>query len=154
MTNQLSFIIQQLNDAYNGDPWFGRSVNALLGDVEETAAFRQPAGQHSILQLVWHMVNWREFVINSLRPQKPTGFYDENDWQELNHQDKKLWSKGLQRLDETQQELIVLLKQRDDTILIDTVPGRKYNFQYLLFGLVQHDIYHAGQIAYISKLLH
>jgi hypothetical protein len=32
------------------------------------------------------------------------------------------------------------------------VDERKYNFRKLLHGLIQHDIYHLGQIAYIKKI--
>ena len=153
MNTAIASISHQLEDAYNGDPWFGRSVKALLSDVNEQAAFIQPAGQHSILQLVYHMINWRSFTINSLKPTKPVSVYDDNDWQHFDHNDKALWPEGLQQLEATQQELVTLLQHKDDSILTSIVPGRKYDFRCLLNGLVQHDIYHAGQIAYVNKLL-
>lgn len=153
MKTEVSFILSQLEALYSGDPWFGRSVKALLHEVDEATAFAQLNAQHSILQLVWHMVNWRAFTVNSLKPEKPVSFYDENDWRKLDHTDKSLWPEGLIRLDETQDELIDLLQEIDDSALAIEVPGRKYDFRYLLHGLIQHDIYHAGQIAYVTKAL-
>jgi uncharacterized damage-inducible protein DinB len=35
------------------------------------------------------------------------------------------------------------------------VPGKKgahYNFYYMLQGVVQHELYHAGQIALLKKM--
>ena len=153
MNTEITFIVHQLEEVFNGDPWFGRSVKSLLSDVNEQTAFVQPEGQHSILQLVYHMINWRAFTINSLKPTKPVSYYDDNDWQQLDHIDKTLWPAGLKQLEDTQQELSALLQQCDDSILSNTVPGRKYDFTYLLYGLIQHDVYHAGQMAYINKLL-
>ena len=33
------------------------------------------------------------------------------------------------------------------------VPGREYSFAFLLHGIVQHNLYHAGQIAILKKAL-
>lgn len=153
MNTETAFIIRQLEEAYNGDPWFGRSVKALLSGVDEQSAFVQANGQHSVLQLVWHTVNWREFTVNSLKPEKPVAYFEENDWQDLDHNDKSLWPEGLRKLDETQGDLIDHLRRTGDAILTNTVPGRTYDFKYLLHALIQHDVYHAGQIAYITKML-
>ena len=84
---------------------------------------------------------------------KTTSYFEENDWRDLDHDDKSLWKKGLQCLDETQSELIKVLEQQQDNIINETVPGRTYNFKKLLYGIIQHDIYHVGQIAYLTKLL-
>jgi hypothetical protein len=35
--------------------------------------------------------------------------------------------------------------------LTDTVPGRSYDFHQLFHGIVDHCIYHAGQIALLKK---
>jgi hypothetical protein len=38
-----------------------------------------------------------------------------------------------------------------DARLRETVPGRKYDFYFLFHGIVQHIIYHSGQIAVLRK---
>jgi hypothetical protein len=35
--------------------------------------------------------------------------------------------------------------------LRDRVPGKKYNFYFMLHGMAQHELYHAGQIAILNK---
>jgi hypothetical protein len=59
MNKEVQYIIAQLKDSYEGDPWFGRNIQKLLYEVTEDIAFDKPNGQHSITELVWHMVNWR-----------------------------------------------------------------------------------------------
>ncbi len=37
--------------------------------------------------------------------------------------------------------------------LHDIIPGLNYTNYFLICGLIQHDIYHAGQIALLKKAL-
>ncbi len=151
MRTETDIIISQLKDAYEGDPWFGRNAKELLSEVDEQTAFTKPNSQHSILELVWHIVTWREFTIDRMQPEKTVDYFEELDWRELDHNNKTLWPQGLQRLQETQDRLVSLLKQSDDSILEQPVKEKTYTFRKLLHGLVQHDIYHLGQIAFINK---
>jgi uncharacterized damage-inducible protein DinB len=150
----VNFLIAQLKDVYSGQPWFGRSVKALLSEVTEDIVFEKPSGQHSIVDLVWHMITWREFVIDRLQhsPQMQLEYFEKNDWRELDPSDATLWKQALERLEETQTEIISLLETKDDSILEMKVPDRDFDFRYMLNGFIQHDIYHLGQIAYIGKL--
>ena len=152
---EIGYIISQLKDAYQGDPWFGRAAIKLLGEVNEKTAYQKPAGQHSILELLWHMITWREFTIDRLQhsPQMQLTYFEEMDWRELDHNDMTLWKQGLERLQETQNQLVALLQKRNDEILDQQVSERSYDFRKLLYGFIQHDIYHIGQIAYIQKLM-
>ena len=155
MNKELGHIIAQLKEAYEGDPWFGKAAMTLLGEVDEKTAYEKPGGQHSTLDLLWHMITWREFTIDRLQhsPQMQLAYFEEMDWRELDHNDMTLWNQGLERLQETQDQLLNLLATRTDEILEQNVRERRYTFRKLLYGIIQHDIYHLGQIAYIQKLL-
>lgn len=154
MYNELQFIIAQLKEAYEGDPWFGRSADKLLSEVPADMAFEKPNGQHSLAELVWHMINWKEFAISRMEAGgKELSYFEENDWRELDHNDQTLWQKGVDRLHETQRQLIALLAKQEESILDKNVAGREYTYRKLAHGILQHDIYHLGQIAYLVKLL-
>jgi uncharacterized damage-inducible protein DinB len=108
-----------------------------------------------MLELLWHMVLWREFTISRMVPdERDERYFETNDWRVLDPADTGLWTKGLQELDRTQETLVSVLRRQSDDLLGQVVPGRAYTFDHLLNGMVQHDIYHAGQIIYIQKLLH
>ena len=38
-----------------------------------------------------------------------------------------------------------------DSRLKDIVPGRQYDFYFLFHGIVQHSLYHGGQIAMLKR---
>lgn len=154
MNTEINLLIAQLKDSWEGEPWFGRNAKALLAEVDDAIAFTQLNGQHSILALVWHMANWREFAISHLAPtDKSLSYFEENDWRSLDHTNKALWPEGLQKLQQSQEELLRLLSQKEDALLEQNVSDRTYNYRKLISGIIQHDIYHLGQIAFITKAL-
>jgi uncharacterized damage-inducible protein DinB len=101
------------------------------------------------------MITWKEFTLTRLQNdnQKSLRYFEENDWRELDHSNKTLWQQGLQQFKKLHNELIETIQRQKDELLPQQVGGRKYDFRKLLYGIVQHDIYHLGQIAYIKKML-
>lgn len=155
MNREILLIAEQIKDAYEGEPWFGRSIKELLNEVDESMAFEKPNGQHSIVELLWHMITWKEFAISRFREdkEKTLQYFEQNDWRELDHSDKLLWKEGMGKFKQLHSELIEVIHQQKDDILSQRVNERKYDFRKLLYGILEHDIYHLGQIAYIKKLL-
>ena len=154
MNNELKIYAAQLNENFAGEPWFGRNIQAILKEINEDIASQKPNGQHSMLELLYHMINWRLFTINRLEKSSATvKSFEENDWQVLDHQDKSLWQKGIEQLNDTQQRLLNLINTMKDEDLQSPVHERDYENRTLINGIIQHDIYHLGQIAYIKKML-
>ena len=155
MRQEIDRYIRQLKETWEGDPWFGQNGNLLLGEVDETIAFTKLNGQHSILELVWHMYNWKAFAVNRLQVSATEDLhhFERQDWRELDHSKPSLWQEGLHKLQEAQAALLSVLQQLDDATLDVTVRERDYNYRKLVTGIIQHDIYHLGQIAFITKQL-
>jgi uncharacterized damage-inducible protein DinB len=100
------------------------------------------------------MITWREFTLSRFRKdQIPVEYFEKNDWRELDHSDKALWHQGLERFAKLHNELVEAIQQQKDEILSQRVDDRKYDVRKLLYGIIQHDIYHLGQIAYVKKML-
>ena len=151
----MTALINNLQTAFEGEPWFGRSVRDILSEIDAETAMKKPAGNgHSILELVWHMVTWRQFTISRLKNSgEDLHEFEANDWRVLDHSNPALWNEGLELLFATQKELIQLLSSFDEKRLTEKVEGRQYNYEFLLQGIIQHDIYHLGQVAYVRKFL-
>jgi uncharacterized damage-inducible protein DinB len=156
MNKETQYIIKSFESILSGQPWFGRAVYEILGEVDEAKAGTRPNGtEHSMLDLIWHMNTWAEFVLGSLenRTVDKMKEIDANDWRTI---DPKIhtWQKGVEQLKATHSKIIELLGQKvDDNFLSEIVPTRKFNYRFMLNGLVQHNIYHLGQVAYIKKML-
>ena len=156
MNKETQYIIKSFESTLSGQPWFGRAVYEILEEVDESKANTKPNGsEHSMIELIWHMNTWAEFVLGSLenRSADEMKAIEANDWREIDPK-KHTWKKGIEQLKETHSKIIELLKQKpDDNFLSDIVPTRKFNFRFMLNGLVQHNIYHLGQVAYVKKML-
>lgn len=148
-------IIDLLNDIYESEQaWHGPSVVEALRDVHpRMAESRLTSNTHSIGEIVYHMTNWRIFVVKKL--QGDTEFdikTKDRDWKTFPVIDDFEWEALQMELSLTQEELISQLEQlENDEILEDIVAGKDYSFYTLLHGIIQHDIYHAGQISLIKK---
>jgi uncharacterized damage-inducible protein DinB len=155
MNREILLIAEQLKNAYQGEPWFGRSIKEILSEIDIAIVFEKPKGQHSILELLWHVITWKEFTLSRLRNDngKSVQYFEKNDWRQLGHSDKTLWQQGLQEFSKLHNELIEVIQQQKDEILSQRVSDKNYDFRKLLYGVKEHDIYHLGQIAYIKKML-
>lgn len=96
------------------------------------------------------MLAWRKYAIAKMEgTQVRIEIDSESDWPSpSNHSYRNL----LKEFDTTQKKLYELLKSKDIAWLSTTVPGTKFNFEKLTRGIVDHDIYHIGQIALLQKL--
>ena len=156
MNKETQYLIKTFESILSGQPWFGRSVYNLLGEIDESKIQIKPnAGSHSLIELLWHMNTWAEFALGGLenRSVEALETIERNDWRNI---DPKVhtWKRGIEQLNSIHNNIIELLKQKtNDSYLSDIVPNREYNFRFLLNGVIQHNIYHTGQIAYIKKLL-
>jgi uncharacterized damage-inducible protein DinB len=152
---EIQSIIRNLENTLDGEPWYGRPVYALLRDVDPAFAFTKPSeDSHSCIELLYHMLTWAEFTLKRIEGDKTTELktFEEIDWRAVDPNVHD-WDEGLAALIATHQQIIALLKTKDESFLKETVDHRNYNFRFLLNGLIQHNIYHAGQIAYLHKML-
>jgi hypothetical protein len=51
----------------------------------------------------------------------------------------------------THDVLVKTVKGLSESRLRERVPGKKYDFYFMLHGVAQHELYHAGQIAILKK---
>lgn len=154
MNTEIQRIGHLLKVSYAGETWHGPSLKAQLKDVNaDLAARKMSTNIHSIWELVLHIIAWRRFCIEKLRGndsyELPIG--GKIDWPEVTEVSKEAWETALENLENNQQELLSLLKAKTDDILEKEVAGKSYTFYYLIHGIIQHDIYHGGQIALLKK---
>ena len=155
MNKETQYIIKSFESTLSAQPWFGRAVYEILQEVDEAKANIKPNGSdHSMIVLLWHMNTWAEFVLGSLENKTVDEMkaIEANDWREI---DPKVhtWKKGMEHLKATHSKIIEILNKKEDSFLSEIVPTRKFNYRFMLNGLVQQNIYHLGQVAYVKKML-
>jgi uncharacterized damage-inducible protein DinB len=153
-------LIDQFKRAHDGDPWHGSPVKAILDGVTASqAATMPPNGAHSIWALVLHMTGWRNEVAERATG-KPSGEPAAGDYPEVGDPTPARWTAALAALDASHQNLVKVVENMSDEHLWKATNdprnrplGTGVSYYELLHGIVQHDAYHAGQIAILKKVL-
>lgn len=155
----LTTFIKQLNEIHHQRPWIGSSYSTKLKSITEEEAFTRPLKHmNSIAELLSHLTFWREEAI--LKIKTGTGSKtdaDPGNFLPLEVLKTKGWAKVKQEHDDSLAELISLLQQKEDTFLdeeyYDTDYKGTYPYRFLIEGMLQHDVYHLGQIGIVVKYL-
>ena len=155
MRKQIGHIISSLHSVVEGEPWFGKPVMTLLHEVDPNIVYKKPnENSHSLIELLYHMINWAEFSLKRIEGEEDEDIaqFEKTDWRVIDS-NGHTWEKAVAHFKVTNDLIIEALQSKDDDFLVEKVDYREYNFRFLLNGLIQHNIYHAGQIAYVRKLL-
>lgn len=152
---RIEHIAQHLKNCFDGKPWYGISVMEKLDSIPWEVVDNQRYGSKSIAVLVQHMINWRVFVLRKLRGNKDFDIEINGsmDWSKVQIENNQEWQAQKKELIHTQMEIIQALTSHGDVFLKEIVPGRDYDFEYLVNGISDHDTYHLGQIALIYSEL-
>lgn len=149
---ELDGIGDQLRRAFRGDAWHGASLKELLQGVSAREAMARPvADGHTIWELVLHITAWTEIACHRMKGGAVANPTEDQDWPSVTRSDEAGWQRTLQRLQLAHDQLQEALAQFPESRLTETVPGRDHSFFVMLHGVVQHGLYHAGQIAMLKK---
>jgi uncharacterized damage-inducible protein DinB len=147
-------LADQIRRAFEGSAWHGDSMLELLADVNaKTAAARPIKGAHSIWEILLHVAAWDDVVARRTGGTAVT-LTDEQNFPTVTDTSEAAWSRAIESTKKTHHELIKAVAAFSDSRLMDQVPGKTenyYNFYYMFSGIVQHELYHAGQIALLKK---
>jgi len=143
-------LADQMRRAYDGDAWHGPSLVALLDRVPSGHEFDRPiAGAHSVAELVAHLAHWKH-VVQRRTEGDAVPDADAHDWRALDPATTD-WATLRQRLAEAHSALVARVDGLDAARLEEPVPGQAITLYVMLHGVVQHDLYHAGQVALLLK---
>ena len=144
-------IADQLRRAFDGSAWHGPALLEILADVDATTAAAKPLpAVHSIWELTLHIAVWDDAGLRRLEGKKwqPTGLAN---FPPVTKPTEAAWRKAVAATQRTHDTLVKTVGALPDSRLWDRVPGKRYDFYHLLHGIVQHELYHAGQIAILKK---
>jgi len=153
-------LAQEISDAWDGDPWHGSPITAILEGIDAAEALARPIGSaHTIWETVLHMTGWTREVAQRIQGGK-AGEPEAGDWPAVTDTSKSAWLAARRDLGAAHQELQRALGRLDDDTIMappnvprDRAAGTGTTIYRLVHGLVQHDAYHAGQIALLKKLV-
>ena len=153
-------LVEQVEAAHAGDPWYGTSRVALLAGLTPPDAAAHPIpGAHSIWELVRHMTAWTREVTRRLAGGDPA-LPEDGDWPAVTEVSDAAWAGAQVALADAHGELVARLRrltsqewQRSVGDLREPALGTGVDVTGMIVGLAQHDAYHIGQIALIRRAI-
>lgn len=150
-SSECTLIAGQLRRAFEGEAWHGPALLELLQDVDYAIAAARPISNvHSIWELVLHISVWDGIASGRLAGKEcqPEG---EDNFPLIRALVEAEWREAIAHAKRTHEELVKTVASLPEARLRERVPGKPYDFYFMLHGIVQHELYHAGQIAILKK---
>jgi len=143
--------LELLDRAYRAQAWHGPALLETLKDVTPAmAAKRVVKGAHTIWELVDHVGSWNEIVAMRLAGGKPQ-VTPELNFPRTPRATPVAWKKSLARLAASQRKFRTAVAKFPEAQLGRIRPGTKLSWNVLIHGQIQHQLYHAGQIAMLRR---
>ncbi len=151
--SEIQRILDQMDRAFSGDAWHGPPLMHLLDGISaEDASKHVVLGAHSVWELVHHIGSWNSIVQHRLRGET-VEVTAERDWPPVWEVSEPAWKRALESLVESRARLRQVAAALRDDQLDEKIGATDVSRYQILHGVIQHDLYHAGQIALLRKAL-
>ncbi len=148
---ELDRIADQISRGFDGDAWHGDPLMKILDGVSaRQAAAHSINDAHSIWEIVNHISAWRPAIVTRLSG-KAAELKGKDDWPPVTDTSDAAWRNCLSDLRQRHNALMQAVRAFPENKLNQNAPNRDHSNYVMLQGIVQHDLYHAGQIAILKK---
>ena len=148
---EVRVLADQLERGFYGGAWHGPALQEALEGLDAAAAHhRVGPGVKTAWEIVHHLTTWQGIAARRIRGEAPR-VTPEEDWPPVVEASKEAWQAAVEALEARHRELYRTVKGLDDARLDDAVAGSDPTVRGLLLGTLQHNSYHAGQIALLKK---
>ena len=147
-------LASHLRRTIDGPMWHGPALMELLSTITIAQATARPIpSAHTIAELVLHMTAWATIAGARLSGTAGAEVSPDEDWPSAEALDTGGWHDALARLRASYDRLAAQTEQLDDAALRATVAGRDHSVETMLRGVVEHGVYHGGQVALLKRAL-
>jgi uncharacterized damage-inducible protein DinB len=135
-------LLEQLRSTHNQKQWFVPANTAVEGLTAEQAKWTDGKGNHSIGQLVNHLIFWDSQELAKFRGEQPPKFSGNND-ETFNSFDSKQWDSMVKQLDQVLTDWEYAVEAADDKKI--------EAWASTIAHIGAHNAYHIGQVIYVRK---
>ncbi len=141
-----------LQRAYAGDVWHGPSLRNLLEETSaEQAAAHPVPGARSIFEITRHVATYLESVRRRLAGEHVPELPRAEAWPVVEDTSPQAWRRAVAAVEDAHGALRRAVAEFPEEDMGRTVTGRDYPHYLMLHGIVQHYLYHAGQITVLLQ---
>jgi uncharacterized damage-inducible protein DinB len=153
---EVKLLLHQIEESYGKKAWHGPNLRgSIRGLTAEQAAWRPGPGRRNIWEIVVHAAYWKYAVRRRLLKEKKGSFplKGSNWFQRPLDASEEAWRRDVQLLESTHRTLREAIQGLSSRDLYFSPPTSKYPNYVMVSGIASHDVYHAGQIQLIKRLM-
>ena len=151
---QVGLLLGLIDDAFDRRAWHGTNLRGALRGIDaRQASWRPGPGRHNIWELALHAAYWKYAVRRRLTREKRGAFGEKgSDWF-VRPAAGQAWEQDLARLTREHRQLREEVARLRDQDLPRRVGTSRWTHAAMVRGIASHDLYHAGQIQLIKRML-
>ena len=151
----MNLLLAALDEAYDRKSWHGTNLRgSLRGMTAGEAVLRPGPGRHNIWEIALHCAYWKYVVWRKITGEKRGTFplKGSNFWVR-EEADERTWALELDLLRTVHVSLRRAVENLAEADWGKRPPGSKYTYEFFIRGAAAHDLYHAGQIQLIKRMV-
>jgi uncharacterized damage-inducible protein DinB len=149
--SEINAMIKHYDQILSGDAWHGDPVWQILDSISaHSAAARPLPSAHTVWEIVAHMTFWEGVVTKRLQGER-AGLVEELNFPPMPEITETNWHKTLDEFRASNASFRSALKQLDPSKLQQLTAAGKRTYWEEAQGIIEHHLYHAGQIALLKK---
>jgi uncharacterized damage-inducible protein DinB len=156
VNGEMRQLLRLLDEAYRSRSWHGPNLRgSIRGLGPREASWRPAPGRHSIREIVLHAAYWKYAVRRRLQGEKRGSFpLKGSNWFARPDRESGISWAGEVALLESQHRLLRgAIESVSPADLRRPPRGGRVTRETLIRGIAAHDLYHAGQIQLIKRLM-
>lgn len=156
MDGALRQMLLMIDEAYGGRSWHGPNLRgSIRGLGPREAQWRPAPGRHNIREIVVHSAYWKYAVRRRLEGGKRGSFSlkGSNWFPRPAPEGGTTWADDIRLLESEHTRLRKAIASLPDSAAGRRVAGGRIRRETLIRGIAAHDLYHAGQIQFLKRLM-
>lgn len=157
LTSGIQLLIQSIEESYSKKSWHGTNLHgSIRGLTAKEAAWRPGKKRHNIWEIVVHCAYWKYAVRRRILNEKRGSFpLKGSNWfkRPINKPNEDLWRQDVKLLEDMHSSMVEAISKLKDSDLYLTPRGSKVENRSIITGIAMHDVYHAGQIQLLKRLI-
>ncbi|MBI4418288.1 MAG: DinB family protein [Ignavibacteriales bacterium] len=152
----LQAYLDLIEESYSKKTWHGPNLRGSLRGVSARKAAARPApGRHNIWEIAVHCAYWKYIVRRRILGERRGSFplKGSNWFRRPGTLSEEAWRTDLALLRRCHEGMVKAVRTLSPSALGRTPRGSTVSTRAILRGIALHDVYHAGQIQLLKRLI-
>jgi hypothetical protein len=157
MSDQIRLLLEVYDQAFDHTAWHGTNLRGSIKGLKlPELSWRPQSKRHDSWEIILHCAYWKYVVWRRLTQKGKRGDFPRNpsDWPcHSKKPNNKEWQSDLELLVHYHELLRDAIFDFPENKLYRCPKGSKVNYIQTIYGVASHDLYHAGQIQLIKRMV-